>query len=447
MSKLRVPANEAGGRIAAVAPGSLAAEMDLRPGDRLLSINGHELRDVLDYQFHAADGIDEAIVVRDGEAIAFELDGEIDLGVEFAEPTFDGLRHCRNRCAFCFVHQNPRTARKSLFVRDDDYRYSVLYGGFVTLTNLDEADWTRLAEQRLSPLNVSVQATDLDLRRRLLGNSLAPDVVEQLRRLTSLGITVNAQVVLCPELNDGVHLDRTIADLAALRPGVATLSVVPVGLTETGLRSIEGIRRHSSAEARALLDQVATWRRRFRQESGESFVHPSDEFYLMAGRPVPAAREYDGFTQYSNGVGMLRTTLDELGRLKRSALARRPATVARATVVTGTLAAAALAPVFVEVGNLLGCEVDVLPVENRFFGSSVTVAGLLTAGDVIAAARGVDPGDLVLLSRHALDADGERFLDDATPADLAAALGRRVEFAATLREAAAALNGRQPRGR
>ena len=430
-----------GGVISAVAPDSLAADLDLRPGDRIASINGRPLLDVLDYQFVSADGIVELSVLRDGEQLLFELDGdESDLGVEFDAPTFDGLRRCRNNCAFCFVPQNPRAARKSLFVKDDDYRYSILYGGFVTLTNLTESDWTRLAEQRLSPLNVSVQATDPDVRRRLIGNPKAPDVVEQLRRLTGLGIVVNAQVVLCPGLNDGAQLDRTISDLAELRPGVATLSVVPVGLTDVGLRRDSGVRRHTSDEARATLDQVEAWRKRFRRESGESFVHASDEFYLLAGRPVPAARQYDGFTQYSNGVGMLRTTFDELARLRRSAAARRPAAVGHATVVTGTLAAPALAPVFAEVGRLLGCEIDLLAVENRFFGPSVTVAGLLTAVDVVAAARGRDLGEVVLLSRHALDSDGERFLDDATPADLATVLGRRVEFAATLREAAAAIS-------
>jgi NifB/MoaA-like Fe-S oxidoreductase len=252
-------------------------------------------------------------------------------------------------------------------------------------------------------------------------------------------IKVNTQVVLCPDLNDGEHLDRTISDLAALRPGLGALSIVPVGLTDNGIRQAKGVRRHSPDEARALVEQVTRWRRQFRRETGESFVHASDEFYLVAGIPVPSARYYDGFAQYSNGVGMVRTILDEAARMRRREIRQRPR-AARATVIAGALAAPVLAPLYAEIGGRLGVEIGVIAAENRFFGPSVTVSGLLTAGDIVAATRGRDLGEVVVVSRHALDADGERFLDDVTPDQLSVQIGRPIAFASTLRESIAALS-------
>lgn len=423
-----------GGVIASVEPGSAAAAAGLRAGDRVLAANGRALRDVLDYQFHAGDGAVALLVESDGQRRLLKLSGDESLGIVFEEPTFDGIRRCNNRCSFCFVPQNPPGARPSLFVKDDDYRYSVLYGAFVTLTNLDEADWERIAEQRLSPLNVSVHATETHVRRRLLGNPRAPDIVEQLRRLIDAGVRVNAQVVLCPGLNDGVHLDQTIADLAALYPGVQTLSVVPVGLTDNGIRRVRTVRQYSAEEARAVLRGLRAWRRRFRRQRGVSFVHASDEFYLLAGLAVPSARHYDGFPQLGNGVGMVRRLLDEAARLRR----RRPvprSRFRRVTAVSGTLAAPVLTRALTQVGNLTQCEIKVVAAENRYFGPSVTVAGLLTAGDVLAALEGSEPGDLVLLPRHTLDASGTRLLDDVTPDQLERELARPVRFAGTLGEA------------
>ncbi|HIC94366.1 MAG TPA: DUF512 domain-containing protein, partial [Anaerolineae bacterium] len=223
-----------GGIIAAVRAGSVAEELGLRPGDELLSINGHPLRDIIDYRFYGAEEELELVIRRDGQRLVCLVErgyGE-ELGIEFVEPTFDGVRHCNNRCPFCFVDQLPRGMRRSLYIKDDDYRLSFLFGNFVTLTNLTEADWQRLAEQRLSPLYVSVHATDLALRRRLLGNPSAPDILQQIGRLGELGIQVHAQIVLIPGLNDGEPLARTVADLAALHPTVQSIAVIPVGLTK-----------------------------------------------------------------------------------------------------------------------------------------------------------------------------------------------------------------------
>lgn len=423
-----------GGVIVAVQPDSVAEAAGLRPGDRVLSVNGRPLWDVLDYQFYSADSEAVLVVDREGEVSTYRLDADEGLGIRFGEATFDGIRRCRNRCPFCFVHQNPRGARKTLYIRDDDYRYAALYGGFVTLTNLAEDDWRRIVEQRLSPLNVSVHATELEVRRMLLGNPTIPDVLPQIRRLIDSGILVNTQVVLCPGLNDGDHLRRTIEDLAPFYPGVKTLSIVPVGLTDNGIRKVTETRRHRPDEARDILSVIETYRRRFRRELGVSFVYPSDEFYVLAGAPLPGARAYDGFPQFSNGVGMIRSLLDEVASLRRR---KRPirSKVASATLFTGTLAAPVLARAFAEVGELVGCRFDVVPITNGYFGPSVTVAGLLTGGDALAGLKGRDLGEVVLAPRYMLDALGARFLDDMTPAQLEAELRRPLRFAAGVREA------------
>ena len=416
----------------------MAEAADLRPGDRVLAVNGRPLWDVLDYQFYSSESEVDLLVESGGQTRALRLPGEEGLGIRFEDVTFDGIRRCRNKCPFCFVHQNPRGARRTLYVKDDDYRYSALYGGFVTLTNLTGEDWQRIGEQHLSPLNVSVHATEPEVRRMLLGNPRAPDVLEQIRRLVGMRIRVNTQVVLCPGLNDGEHLTRTIRDLAELYPGVQTLSVVPVGLTDRGIRKVTETRRPTPGEARAVVAQLRPWRRELRRRWGVSFVHASDEFHILAGLPVPSARYYDGFPQYSNGVGMVRSLLDELARLRRRR-ARARARFARATAICGTLAAPILRQALGEAGELLGCRVEVVAVENLFFGPSVTVSGLLTGGDVLAGLRGHDLGDVVLAPRYMLDVVGARFLDDVTPAELEAALGRPLRFAGTLRETIAAL--------
>jgi putative radical SAM enzyme (TIGR03279 family) len=427
-------------QIESVEPGSPAEVAGLRAGDLILAVNGRPLTDVIEYQVATAEGAVEIDVDRAGARLQFQLRGDSGLGIVFAEPTFDGIRRCTNRCPFCFVLQNPRGARKSLFVKDDDWRYSVLYGGFVTLTNLSERDWERIAAEHIGALNVSVHATDLDLRRRLLGNANAPDVLAQIRRLIGIGVAVSAQVVLCPGLNDGAALDRTISDLAALFPHVNALSVVPVGLTDHGVRPVTGVRRYRADECAGILAQVESASRTLRKRLGVGFIYASDEFYLLAGRRVPGSRLYDGFPQYSNGVGMVRSLLDETAglRRRRHGLAAR---YSRVTVATGVLAAPVVREAFDAVEARLGCSVDVVPIANQYFGPSVTVAGLLTGRDVLAGLRDRELGEVVLLSRHLLDAEGKRLLDNLTPADLESELGRDVGFAADLREALDLLTG------
>lgn len=410
-----------GGMIACVEPNSLAARLGLQPGDELLAINGHRPRDVIDVRFYSAEEWLELIVRRgDGQERVYETERAYDepLGFDFAHPTFDvDIRRCRNNCEFCFLAQNPRGLRPSLYVKDDDYRHSFLYGNFVTLTNLDDDDWARLEEQRLSPLYVSVHATELELRRELLQRADAPDVLTQLRRLAAMGIKVHTQLVLVPGLNDGPHLERSLTDLAGLAfAPVMSVGIVPVGLT----RYHRGpFRPYRSDEMARVLKQVSPWQALFRREHGIGWVYPSDEWYLALGHDVPPSSDYDGFPQIENGIGMTRRLLDEWPGCKlRIANCKYQA----ATLVCGTLIAPLMTSLMSELAALTRLRVKVLPVVNLFFGPTVTVSGLLTGQDVMAALTERSLDGRVFLPRAMFDAAGQRTLDDWTPKAMADAL-------------------------
>ncbi len=435
-----------GGLISSVLPGSFGHQLGLEPGDRLIAINDHRLRDVIDVQFYAAD--DELVlqVERGGDrwTAAAVRDPGVELGLDFAHPTFDvDIRRCANNCDFCFVKQNPPGMRRSLYVKDDDYRYSFLYGSFVTLTNLRQVDWQRLEEQRLSPLYVSVHATDPGLRRRFLRRPAAPDIIEQMRRLGSLGIEVHTQVVLVPGLNDGEHLRRTVRDLGNLyREPVASVSIVPIGLTKY---HSGGCRPYKPEEAKTILDQVEPWRLESQSARGCTLVYPSDEWYLLAGREVPPASEYDGFHQVENGVGMVRGLLDEWEGLKEAALSQN---LKRGILVCGTLIAPVLARILHELDRSRGdgCPWRLIPVVNRFFGSLTTVSGLLTGQDVLDALRDKVAGDVVLLPRvmfAGLYGTGKSHpdtsLDGMTVTEVSDQLSADVELVEGLGEALAVL--------
>jgi putative radical SAM enzyme (TIGR03279 family) len=426
-----------GGVIAAVEPESLAEQVGLKAGDQLISINDHILRDMIDVQFYGAEENLDLLVARDGQEwrIEAERDYGEEIGLSFVHPTFDvDIRRCANNCDFCFVKQNARGMRRTLYIKDDDYRYSFLFGNFVTLTNLTDDDWARLEEQRLSPLYVSVHATDLELRRRFLTRKNAPDVMDQLHWLADLGIEVHTQVVLVPGLNDGQHLAQTMADLMTLyQKPVASVSIVPVGLTKYHPGRC---RTYTSQESEALLDQVQPWRVESRQRLGSAFAYPSDEWYLVAGRDVPPSREYDGFPQVENGVGMVRRLLDEWDSLKGDlpSAGLRPA-----TLVCGTLIAPVMGRIVKEANALASAGWQLVPVTNHFFGPVTTVSGLLTGQDVVAALRNRTLGDVVLLPRAmftgrygAGSAPPGMTLDDVSLSDLSAQLGVQVEMAGTM---------------
>ena len=433
-----------GGIIDVVEPGSLGEAAGLQPDDRLLAINDQPLRDIIDVQFYAAEEGLDLLIERGGTQWIATVEREYgqDLGLSFVNPTFDvDIRRCANNCEFCFVKQNPRGLRKSLYIKDDDYRYSFLFGNFVTLSNLTDEDWLRLDEQRLSPLYVSVHATDLELRRRFLGRKAAPDILAQLAWLAELGIEVHTQVVLVPGLNDGDHLVRTLTDLVSLYSApVASVGIVPVGLTKYHRGQCRTYTREGSQQ---VLDLLEPWRLRCRRELGQNFVYPSDEWYLVAGRDVPDAPRYDGFAQLENGVGMVRQLLDEWQMLK----SKLPAAGFRSGVLAcGTLVAPVLCRIVEELNAKVGSELRVVAVENRLFGSVTTVSGLLGGQDVLGALKGKRLGEVVLLPRAmftgrygAGSAPPGTTLDDMHISDIAAELGVKVEMAATLTEALAAL--------
>jgi putative radical SAM enzyme (TIGR03279 family) len=326
--------------------------------------------------------------------------------------------------------------RKSLYMKDDDYRLSFLHGNFVTLTNLTEDDWQRLDEQRLSPLNVSVHATELDLRRRMLGNDGAPDVLEQLARLGALGLVAHTQIVLCPGVNDGPHLERSVRDLAALHPTVQTISVVPVGASpklEDWSLARDGIElvRPTLEYTRDVVEQVRPLQVECRERYGRTIVQCSDEYYITAGVPVPTASTYDGFPQYENGIGMVRTMLEDwrrtLRRLKRNG--RSPEARGKHVVIgTATIIAPTLSHMAAELGDLTGCRIDVVPVTNTVFGERVNVSGLLCGQDYVRDLAGRDP-DCFILPRPSLDYFGQKFLDNMTIDEVEAAVGAPLTFA------------------
>ena len=409
-----------------VEPSSPAARAGVVPGSHLVSVNGRPVQDPLDLRFaETASRVD--LVWRDGDGAEhrarLEKQEDLPLGLD-VDPL--KMRACNNKCAFCFAHQNARGMRRALYFKDDDYRYSFLNGNFATLTNLSQADMDRIVQQRLSPLYISVHATDWVLRNQILGNLKAPNILEQIATFAAGRIHMHTQVVLCPGINDGEHLAKSLEDLARFHPFVETVALVPVGLTQYR-EKLPVLKSPDPEYARSLLAWAEPWRRRFLTQFGTRFAFPSDEFYLLAGRPFPAGRTYEGYPQLGNGVGGCRKFLDEFRRLER----RLPFTVSpvrRFTVVTGRLATPVLQAAMERLNHVGGLSVELVPVANEFFGGSVTCAGLLTGTDIL---KTLDRqrermGDAILIPSVATKEDEDIFLDDVRVEDLATHLGRPV---------------------
>jgi putative radical SAM enzyme (TIGR03279 family) len=419
----RVP--EAGVRVLAVEPGGLAAAAGLRPGDRLLRVNGHALRDLVDFHVQAGEEELAIDVDRGGRACSVVLERKWgrDLGLECEPPAPAEISTCANKCVFCFIHQLPKGLRRSLYVKDDDYRLSFLHGNYITLTDLPESEIQRIVDLRLTPLYISVHATDPALRHFLLGSpkTIRGDLMERLERLARSGIRLHTQIVLCPGLNDGPHLERTVRELGALHPGVQTVAVVPVGLTRhrAGLYPLRSV---TPAEARATLDAIHAWQATFLAGHGTRLVFAADELYLRAGCPIPPAAAYEGFPVAEDGVGLVRRFEDDFRRLAARLGRARGRPAPRAAVVTGEL----FAPILVRLLEGLrapGLRAEVVAVRNDFFGPAITVAGLLTGQDVARALGERPPGDVVLVPRVAVTETTGVFLDDVAPGDLARHLG------------------------
>ena len=421
--------------IARVRPGSQADRAGLRPGDRVVRVEGRAPRDYIDYRFLAAEGsLSLAVETADGRTrrVPIEKTVDEDIGLVFTSDVFDGVKTCGNACVFCFVSQLPRGLRPALYLRDDDYRLSFLHGNFITLTNLTPADRRRIAEYHLSPLYVSVQSTELAVRTRLFGRE-TPDPMREMRRLSAKGIEFHTQIVICPGLNDGEHLDRSVAGLAALHPGVASIGLVPVGLTSHRGR-LPAVPPVTAEMAEELVRRVAAWQRAFRKQLGTRLVYASDELYLRAGRPVPSRVSYEEFPQLGNGIGGVRLFLEDLKKLVPPDLPRGR----RVTLVTGEMAAGLVGELAEKLNAGRNLKARVCVVSNRFFGSSVTTAGLLTGQDVAGALHGGPAADLVFVPASAVR-EGEGFLDGRMVESLAAEIGVPVLAAELPREVGAAL--------
>lgn len=425
------------GLVSGVRPGSLAEEAGIEAGDSIVSVGGRALRDVVDLQFYQAEPEVEVHVRKANgldELLLFEKEIDEDLGLEFERATWDDVTLCNNNCFFCFLKGLPKGMRKTLYMKDDDYRLSFLHGNFVTLTNLTDDDWARLEEQRLSPLNVSVHATELGLRRQMLGNAYAPDVIEQLRRLGELELRAHTQIVLCPGVNDGAHLERSVRDLTSLYPTVQTVSVVPVGASpklEDWSLQRDGIElvRPNAAYAREVVRLLRPLQAGCRAKSGATIAQCSDEYYITSGEAVPPAREYDGFPQYENGIGMVRTMLDDWARTKRR-MRRRGARFEgrRLVIATATLIAPKLAEIAAEMSELTGARIEVQAVTNTVFGERVNVSGLLCGADYVRELAGRRP-DCFVLPRPSLDYFGQKFLDSQTIEEVEDQLSAPLTFA------------------
>ena len=413
--------------VSAVRARTPAADAGLAPGDRLLAINGHPLRDAIDFQFHGGDARLDLTVERDGARRALRVVcGGAPLGLELEAPRPGEIATCANKCVFCFIHQLPRGMRKSLYVKDDDFRLSFLHGNYITLTDLSEEELARIEAQRLSPLYVSVHATDPALRWELLGRPrVAAEILPRLERLAKARIRMHAQIVLCPDWNDGAQLERTVRELAPLHPYVATTAIVPVGLTAHRER-LPSLRTLTDDEARKLVTTVHGWQEQFLRQLGSRFVFLGDEVYLQAGAALPGAEAYEGFVIAEDGIGLVRRFEDGFARAVRR---RHGAAAGRCvTVVSGTLYAPRLARLL---ATLPEPAARVVAVPNLHFGGSVAVAGLLTGGDIQRhLSAQADLGEAVLVPAAAVrDGDGV-FLDDVTPADLSRELGVPVKVIA-----------------
>ncbi|HET9660594.1 MAG TPA: DUF512 domain-containing protein [Thermomicrobiales bacterium] len=448
------------GLIANVAEGSLADELGLRTGDRVVSIDGRPVIDFIDFQFHAQSESVSLEVARGDQTDLLDLDLEGDeyWGITFADATFDGVRICENACPFCFIKQIPKGMRKSLYVMDDDFRYSMLYGSFVTLTNLSDDDWERIESERIGPLHVSVHATNPELRVALVGNPKGAKILDDLARLDKAGIDFHAQLVLCPGINDGEELDRSLTDLNRFQR-LRSIAGVPVGLTRHGLerqskqlRNSRGcmrtlptkkieVRRYEPWEAQAVIEQSEAWQRRFRAERGETFFYLGDEFYLMTGRDVPPSSQYDGFPQIEDGIGITRHLLENLSGVIRRA---KPETLrgARGIVACGTLIGETMRAAVGEMNARLGTDFEVVVIENEYLGTEINVSGLLTGQDFATALLGKTDGRPVYITSRAISDRTHTLLDDMTVSELSQAIGSDVVPALTFSDVAADLRRR-----
>ena len=421
--------NKKGHIIKEVMPGSIAREMGLEPGDRIVAVNSTEIEDVFDYQFLIQDTYIEVLVeTKDGEECLLEIEKDLDedLGIEFENGLMDEYRHCHNKCIFCFIDQMPKGMRETLYFKDDDSRLSFLQGNYVTLTNMSEHDIDRIVRYHLSPINISFQTMNPELRCKMLNNRFAGEALKKVDRLFEAGITMNGQIVLCKGINDGKELEFSIRRLTEYLPHLESVSVVPVGLSRyrEGLYPLEPFEKE---DAEAVIDLIEGWQKKLYEEHGTHFIHASDEWYILAQRELREEERYDGYLQLENGVGMLRLMLNEFEeRMKELAKQRSlpDATLSgKVSMITGKLAypyicrmAERMEKAFPELKIL------VYEIRNDFFGERITVSGLLTGQDIVKQLTGKELGQRLLLPQNVLRSGEDVFLDDMHLPELMGAL-------------------------
>lgn len=418
-----------------VEKGSIAEEMGLEPGDSILAVDGTEIEDIFDYQFLIQDTYIEVLVeTKDGEECLLEIDKEMDedLGIAFENGLMDEYRHCHNRCIFCFIDQMPKGMRETLYFKDDDSRLSFLQGNYVTLTNMSNHDIDRIIRYRLSPINISFQTMNPELRCKMLHNRFAGEALKKVDRLYEAEITMNGQIVLCRGINDGAELAYSIEKLTAYLPYLESVSVVPVGLSKyrEGLFPLVPF---GQEDAEAVIDLIESWQKKLYAEHGTHFVHASDEWYILAGRELPEEERYDGYLQLENGVGMLRLLLNEFEdvmkelSVKRSLPDEKPS--GTVSMATGKLAYPYIRRMADKMEEAFpNIRILVYEIRNDFFGEQITVSGLLTGQDIAAQLKGRELGKRLLLPQNVLRSGEDVFLDDMHLSELEGTLQVKTDI-------------------
>ncbi|MCM0593589.1 MAG: TIGR03279 family radical SAM protein [Gloeotrichia echinulata DVL01] len=419
-------------KISQVLPDSIAAEIGFEPGDAIIAINGTHPRDLIDYQFLCADEVLELEVLdASGKThrLEIEKDYDEDLGLEFETALFDGLIQCNNRCPFCFIDQQPPGKRSSLYFKDDDYRLSFLYGSYLTLTNLPEREWQRIEQMRLSPLYVSVHATEPEVRIRLLKNPRAGQILQQIKWFSDRRLQIHAQVVVCPGINDGIHLEQTLRDLASFYtddvPAVASVAVVPVGLTRFRPEADE-LTPVTREKAQEVISQVRSLSLGFQQKYGSRVVWLADEWFLIAGEELPSESEYEDYPQIDNGVGSIRLFIKQFAATAAELLPDKIAPNRKLTWVVGNAVEKAFQPILQQLNAVEGLLVNMRALASDYWGQSISVTGLLTGHDLLMNLQGQDLGDGILLPNVMLKHSELLFLDDMSIEEVANLLDTKI---------------------
>lgn len=415
--------------IKSIAEGSIAEEMELRPGDAVAEINRHEIQDIFDYQYLIEDTYIEMLVIREnGEEwlLEIEKDEDEDLGITFEQGLMDDYKSCSNRCIFCFIDQLPKGMRPTLYFKDDDSRLSFLQGNYITMTNMKDKDLDRIIKYHLAPINISIHTTNPQLRCEMLHNRFAGKLMDQIQKLYDHGILMNGQIVLCKNINDGQVLEQTISDLTRFLPYMESVSVVPMGMTRfrDGLPDVEPF---NSDDAAKVIDMVERWQKKIYAEYDTHFIHCGDEWYIMAGRPLPEESRYDGYIQLENGVGMMRLLIEEVYEALEN-LSGDDRKLHK-DIVTGKLAYPYICSLVNEVQKKFpNMDIRVHCIRNDFFGESITVTGLITGQDIVGQLKDVPLGDTLLVPVNMLRSGEDVFLDDMTVKDMEKALQVEVDI-------------------